>query len=50
MHHSRFSTIIIDCQTEDLDAAASFWAQALGSEARQDPSAATYRGKLSPTR
>ena len=30
MHKSRFAGIIIDCQTEDLDAAARFWGAALG--------------------
>jgi predicted enzyme related to lactoylglutathione lyase len=30
MHHSRLSSIIIDCRTEDLEAAAKFWSQALG--------------------
>ena len=29
-HRSRLSGFIIDCNTEDLDAAADFWAQALG--------------------
>jgi predicted enzyme related to lactoylglutathione lyase len=29
-HRSRLAGFIIDCQTEDLDAAAVFWAQALG--------------------
>ena len=30
MHHSRFSTVIIDCRTSDLTGAAKFWSQALG--------------------
>jgi hypothetical protein len=30
MHKSRLSNIIIDCRTEDIEAAASFWAAALG--------------------
>ena len=34
MHKSRLAGFIIDCQTEDLDAAASFWRQALGLELR----------------
>jgi predicted enzyme related to lactoylglutathione lyase len=29
-HRSRLSGFIIDCQVDDLDAAADFWAQALG--------------------
>jgi hypothetical protein len=30
MHKSRLAGFIIDCQTDDLDAAATFWASALG--------------------
>lgn len=30
MHHSRLCAILIDCNTADVDAAARFWAQALG--------------------
>ena len=30
MHHSRINSVIIDCRTEDIDAAAHFWAEALG--------------------
>lgn len=30
MHHSRLSGFIIDCRTQDLPGAATFWAQALG--------------------
>ncbi|MDE2235697.1 MAG: VOC family protein [Gammaproteobacteria bacterium] len=30
MHHSRQCSIIIDCDTQNLDAAASFWSEALG--------------------
>ena len=33
MHHSRFSTVIIDCQTSDLASAAEFWSQAFGRPA-----------------
>lgn len=29
-HRSRLSGFIIDCKTDDLDAATDFWAQALG--------------------
>ena len=29
MHTSKLSTFVIDCQTEDLDAATAFWSQAL---------------------
>jgi len=30
MHHSRLSTFVIDCRTEDTDEAARFWSAALG--------------------
>ncbi len=30
MHHSRLSTLVIDCHCNDLGAATSFWSQALG--------------------
>jgi hypothetical protein len=30
MHHSRLCALLIDCNTSDIDGAASFWAQALG--------------------
>ena len=30
MHHSRLSTIIIDCRVDDLKTAAEFWSRALG--------------------
>ena len=29
-HRSRLAGFIIDCQTDDLDAAANFWSRALG--------------------
>jgi catechol 2,3-dioxygenase-like lactoylglutathione lyase family enzyme len=32
MHGSRLGSLVIDCQTDDLAAAAEFWAQALGYE------------------
>lgn len=32
MHRSRLSSIVIDCKTEDLDAATRFWSRALGKE------------------
>jgi catechol 2,3-dioxygenase-like lactoylglutathione lyase family enzyme len=31
-HRSRLGGFIIDCETDDLDAAARFWSQALGME------------------
>lgn len=30
MHHSRLCAVLIDCNTQDVDAAATFWASALG--------------------
>src|SRR5271170_1837846 len=38
MHKSRLAGLIIDCQTEDLEAAARFWGAALGLKV-QPPSA-----------
>ena len=32
MHKSRLGTIIIDCQTDDLERDAAFWSAALGGE------------------
>ena len=43
MHHSRFSTVIIDCHTEDIASAAEFWSQALGrSVAEGRPESSRY--------
>jgi predicted enzyme related to lactoylglutathione lyase len=36
MHHSRLCSIIIDCKTDDLEAAALFWSQALGRPSKPD--------------
>lgn len=36
MHKSRLSNIIIDCQVDDIDAAARFWAAAIGRTAESD--------------
>jgi predicted enzyme related to lactoylglutathione lyase len=30
MHHSRLCALLIDCQSDDVDGAARFWASALG--------------------
>ncbi|HEY8004550.1 MAG TPA: VOC family protein [Phenylobacterium sp.] len=30
MHRSRMNGILVDCKTDDIDAAARFWAEALG--------------------
>jgi predicted enzyme related to lactoylglutathione lyase len=42
MHHSRLCALLIDCRTEDVDAAAEFWAAALGRA--QDPHHPGTRG------
>ena len=44
MHHSRLGGLIIDCQTEDLEAAAEFWSEALGCRMVRtgDPADANY--------
>ena len=45
MHKSRIGTIVIDCQTNDVDDAARFWSAALGRPARvlTDAGDASYR-------
>ncbi|WNG28381.1 VOC family protein [Cystobacter fuscus] len=44
MHHSRLCAFVIDCKTDDLDAATTFWSQALGRAAQPpDPQSPTYR-------
>ena len=45
MHKSRLAGFIIDCETDDLDAAARFWGQALGLTVRREPAtgSAQYR-------
>ena len=52
MHRSRFAGIIIDCETEDLDAAAEFWSAALGypRKAQEDEDSDIYRTLLPPER
>ena len=35
MHKSRLGTLIFDCRTDDLEAAARFWSQALGCPIRR---------------
>jgi predicted enzyme related to lactoylglutathione lyase len=37
MHKSQLAGFIIDCQTDDLEAAAAFWGKALGLETERDP-------------
>ncbi|HEY0824393.1 MAG TPA: VOC family protein [Ramlibacter sp.] len=50
MHRSRLGTIVIDCQTQDAEAASTFWAQALGRTALAlaDPADANYRALSGP--
>jgi predicted enzyme related to lactoylglutathione lyase len=45
MHKSRLAGFIIDCQTQDLEAATRFWSRALGLEVRAsaNPEDAGYR-------
>lgn len=45
MHSSRLAQLVIDCHGADLDAAAAFWASALGHGHRPlvDPADANYR-------
>jgi len=38
MHKSRLAGFIIDCRTDDVDAAARFWSQALGYSLRESSS------------
>jgi predicted enzyme related to lactoylglutathione lyase len=51
MHHSRLIGFIIDCQTQDLTAAAQFWGGALGMSVRSLPAdeAATYMQLVDPS-
>ena len=42
MHRSRINGVLIDCNTDDIDTAARFWAQALGR--RVDPKHPGSRG------
>ncbi len=50
MHKSRLAQLTIDCQTDDLDRAADFWAHALGASVMKltDPIEANYRGLTMP--
>jgi predicted enzyme related to lactoylglutathione lyase len=44
MHKSQLAGFIIDCATDDVDAAATFWSEALGLERRKnrDPAEKNY--------
>jgi len=39
MHKSQLAGFIIDCQTDDIDQAATFWSVALGLKAEANPKA-----------
>jgi predicted enzyme related to lactoylglutathione lyase len=44
MHRSRLSTFVIDCNVDDLEAAAQFWSQALHRPLHPpDPDEPSYR-------
>jgi predicted enzyme related to lactoylglutathione lyase len=44
MHKSRLAGFIIDCKTDDVDAAATFWRKALGYElSGKDDDSGQYR-------
>jgi len=46
MHKSRLGTVVIDCETDDLDRAAAFWGDALGCEVltrNKEPGDENYR-------
>lgn len=43
MHRSRFAGIIIDCETDDLNAAAEFWSAALGYPQKPDDGDNLYK-------
>jgi predicted enzyme related to lactoylglutathione lyase len=49
MHKSRLSTFVIDCRTNDMDAATTFWSAALGRSAKIMDDDPGYR-ELSGTR
>ncbi len=50
MHHSRISTIVIDCAEEDWERSLEFWGRALGRdllpEEGDDPRYVSLRGRL----
>lgn len=49
MHRSRLAGFIIDCRTDDLEAAASFWSAALGFD-RGEPENGKYVRLETPDR
>jgi len=50
MHRSRFGGLIIDCNVDDLEAAADFWSSALGYPCRQPSDDGLYVGFITPER
>lgn len=51
MHYSRLCALLIDCDTPDIDQAASFWAEALGrrTDAGHPGSRGNYRMLQTPS-
>jgi predicted enzyme related to lactoylglutathione lyase len=51
MHRSRLCALVIDCKTEDLDAATEFWSRAIGRPITPpEPDSPTYRELKEPDR
>ncbi len=48
MHHSRFAGLIIDCQTDNLNAAADFWSAALGYPRKETDNVQLYASLSAP--
>jgi predicted enzyme related to lactoylglutathione lyase len=50
MHKSRLGTVVIDCQTEQVEAASEFWSRALGWPSEPLPNAddSNYRSLKTP--
>ena len=48
MHRSRFAGLIIDCKTDDLEAAANFWSAALGYSREEQSESDLYVGLNTP--
>lgn len=48
MHRSRLAGLIIDCQTDDLEAAANFWSAALGCSREEKSESDLYVGLNTP--
>jgi len=48
MHRSQFAGLIIDCKTDDLEAAADFWSAALGYSRKEKSEDDLYVGLVTP--